>query len=210
MSQITVLTGPERHRRWREDERRQILTAAFAPGASVADVARQYDVATSLIYKWRQQAVSASRAGTSFRPAVVVDEPACSLVRTASVDKEPICVELSDGTRVRIGATEPGHASGTARTRHRSAQHDRRYTLELDVLENAMRLWCRECFVQCSRGVGREIVQNDADQLRLRVVRVDEITHALSEVLCRLLLRGLHVAPASVRVEKDEQVRSYE
>jgi transposase len=105
MSQITVLTGPERHRRWREDERRQILTAAFAPGASVADVARQYDVATSLIYKWRQQAVSASRAGTSFRPAGVVDEPACSLVRTASEDKEPICVELSDGTRVRIGAT---------------------------------------------------------------------------------------------------------
>jgi hypothetical protein len=37
--------------------------------------------------------------------AVVVDEPACSLVRTASEDKEPICVELSDGTRVRIGAT---------------------------------------------------------------------------------------------------------
>jgi hypothetical protein len=36
--------------------------------------------------------------------------------------------------------------------------------MELDALENAMRLGCRECFVQCSRGVGREIVQNDADQ----------------------------------------------
>ena len=59
MSQITVLTGPERHRRWREDERQTILAAAFAPGASVAEVARRYDVATSLIYKWRQNAASA-------------------------------------------------------------------------------------------------------------------------------------------------------
>lgn len=104
MSQITVLTGPERHRRWREDERRQILTAAFAPGASVADVARRYDVATSLIYKWRQQALPASGNGASFAPAVVVDEPACLPGQTAS-DQTPICVELSDGTRVRIGAT---------------------------------------------------------------------------------------------------------
>jgi transposase len=104
MSQITVLTGPERHRRWREDERRQILTAAFAPGASVADVARRYDVATSLIYKWRQQALPASGKGASFAPAVVVDEPACLPAQPAS-DGTPICVELSDGTRVRIGAT---------------------------------------------------------------------------------------------------------
>jgi len=28
MNQITVLTGPERHRRWREDERRTVLAAA--------------------------------------------------------------------------------------------------------------------------------------------------------------------------------------
>lgn len=31
--------------------------AAFAPGAVVADVARQFEVSTSLIYKWRQQAL---------------------------------------------------------------------------------------------------------------------------------------------------------
>jgi transposase len=105
MSQITVLTGPERHRRWREDERRQILAAAFAPGASVADVARQYDVATSLIYKWRQQALPASGNGASFTPAVVVDEPACLPGKMAPESETPICVESSDGTRVRIGGT---------------------------------------------------------------------------------------------------------
>jgi Transposase len=48
MSQMTLITGPERRRRWSEDEQRQILAAAFAPDANVRDVSRQYDVATDL------------------------------------------------------------------------------------------------------------------------------------------------------------------
>ena len=107
MSQITVLTGPERHRRWRTDERQTILEAAFAPGASVAEVARRYDVATSLIYKWRQQALSSKRGESSFAPAVVVDEPRSSPMNGTSEDKTAIRVELSDGTRVSIGAAAP-------------------------------------------------------------------------------------------------------
>ncbi|WP_352614528.1 transposase [Mesorhizobium sp. M0323] len=51
MSHVTLLTGPERRRRWREEDQCRILAAAFAPGATVAAVARQYDVATSLIYR---------------------------------------------------------------------------------------------------------------------------------------------------------------
>lgn len=107
MSQITLLTGPERHRRWREDERQKILAAAFAPGASVAEVARRHDVATSLIYKWRQQALSVTSGGPSFAPAVVVEEPARSGGKAASEASVPISVELRDGTRVNIGATAP-------------------------------------------------------------------------------------------------------
>ena len=30
----------------------------FAPGAIVADVARQFEVSTSLVYKWREQAMT--------------------------------------------------------------------------------------------------------------------------------------------------------
>jgi transposase len=41
----------ERLRRWSPAERATILAAAFAPGAVVADVARQFEVSTSLIYK---------------------------------------------------------------------------------------------------------------------------------------------------------------
>ena len=65
MAQITLLTGPERRRRWNDDERRRILAAAFAPGAVVSTVSRQFEVSTSLIYKWRQQALAAEPAGAA-------------------------------------------------------------------------------------------------------------------------------------------------
>jgi len=49
MGQISVFTGPERRRRWSEEERVQILTEAFSPGACMAQVARRHDVSTALI-----------------------------------------------------------------------------------------------------------------------------------------------------------------
>ena len=39
MGQVTVFSGPERRRRWSEEERLQILSEAFAPGACVAQCA---------------------------------------------------------------------------------------------------------------------------------------------------------------------------
>ncbi len=100
MSQITLLTGPERRRRWSDDERRRILVAAFTPGAVVADISRQFEVSTSLIYKWRQQALVGEPAA-GFAPAVMLPEPA------AAADTTAIIVELSNGVRLRIGS----HAS---------------------------------------------------------------------------------------------------
>ncbi|NPD70401.1 transposase, partial [Acetobacteraceae bacterium] len=104
MPQITLLTGPERRRRWSWDERRRILNAAFMPGAVVADVSRQFEVSTSLIYKWRRQAMTetsmpfaphrpaASRraTGTGPRPARPrsIRSPARSAPAAASVRAE--------------------------------------------------------------------------------------------------------------------------
>ena len=106
MTQITLLTGPERRRHWSDDERRRILAAAFAPGAVVATVSRQFEVSTSLIYKWRQQALAAEPAGaatTGFAPAVMLVEP----VAAAPPDTTVIIVELANGARLKIGS----HAS---------------------------------------------------------------------------------------------------
>ena len=96
MSHVTLLTGPERRRRWSEEDQCRILRAAFAPGATVAAVARQYDVATSLIYKWRR-ALRARETG--FAAVVVVpDEPVAASVPAAP----PAVIELEVAGKGRL------------------------------------------------------------------------------------------------------------
>jgi transposase len=108
MTQVTVLTGRDRRRNWSLDDRHRILTAACAPGAVISEIARQFDIASSMIYKWRRQAVAANRA-LAFVPAVLAEsEP-----RPSVVPPEPpsapvaITVEFSGGVRVAIDATAP-------------------------------------------------------------------------------------------------------
>jgi transposase len=100
MTQITLQTGPERRRRWSEEERRRIVSAAFAPGAVVADVARQLEVSTSLIYKWRHDAL-AGEPRAAFVPAILASDRA---VAAAPANTTAITVEFGSGARVTIGA----------------------------------------------------------------------------------------------------------
>jgi transposase len=48
-----ILSGPERRRRWSADQKLQIVREASAPGTSVADVARRYDISRQQLYQWR-------------------------------------------------------------------------------------------------------------------------------------------------------------
>jgi len=99
MSQMSVVMGPERRRRWRPEEKLAVLAEAFAPGARVTDVSRRLNVATSLIYQWRRQAMGSS----GFVPAVISDE---GEVRRTPLSASPvIVVELGGGARVSIGAS---------------------------------------------------------------------------------------------------------
>ena len=102
MGQITVFSGPERRRRWREEERVQILAEAFSPGACVTDVARRHDVSTALIYTWRNK----------FRQPVAEPGFAEAVVVAGSPAEPPIAppaiiVELARGNRVSIFASAP-------------------------------------------------------------------------------------------------------
>jgi transposase len=109
MGQVTVFSGPERRRRWTDDERLQILGEAFSPGACVAHVARRHDVSTALIYTWRRK-LCQPVSDPGFAEAVVVDEG----------DAEPaehrpaIVVELPRGSRVNIfTSASPALAAAT-------------------------------------------------------------------------------------------------
>jgi transposase len=104
LAQITLITGRERRRRWSEDERRRVLQLAFTPGAIVSQVARQCEVSTSLLYKWRQDALKAEPA-RQFVPAMLAAEPAPSA--PPPLDTASIVVEFSNGARLTISAQAP-------------------------------------------------------------------------------------------------------
>ncbi len=103
MNHMTVLTGPERRRRWDDDVREQILAEAFSPGAIVADVARRFRVSTSLIYKWRRASL-APPAPMGFAPAVLVEGVGRSAAEGCGF---AIVVESPGGARVSLTANAP-------------------------------------------------------------------------------------------------------
>jgi transposase len=51
-----VLVGPERRRRWSEDEKALIIEESLRPGAQVSDIARRHGVSRALLYSWRRAA----------------------------------------------------------------------------------------------------------------------------------------------------------
>jgi transposase len=51
-----VLVGPERRRRWSEDEKARIIEESLRPGAQVTDIARHHGVSRALLYSWRRAA----------------------------------------------------------------------------------------------------------------------------------------------------------
>jgi transposase len=110
VGQITVFGGPERRRRWSEEERLGILAEAFAPGAFVAQVARRHDVSTALIYTWRRKLCQpAGESGTSisaeagFAEAVVIADQRAD----QPIAQPAIVVDLARGGRVSIFASAP-------------------------------------------------------------------------------------------------------
>ena len=99
MSRVEVMSGPERRRRWSEEQKRAIVAEAFAPGASVSVVARRTDIGTGQIYRWRRE-LGCAVAGF----AEVVVAPSCE---RPEADAAAVEVALGADIRIRIPATTP-------------------------------------------------------------------------------------------------------
>jgi transposase len=106
LGQVAVYSGVERRRRWTDAERLEILSEAFAPGATIAQVARRHDVSTGQIYTWRRKLLASSPAGPepsalTFSEAVLVDDP----TPTPSSVVPVIVIDLDRGKRISIFAS---------------------------------------------------------------------------------------------------------
>ena len=87
MSTVTVLSGPERRRRWTAAEKLRIVEESLSGEANVAEVARRHDVHPNLLHLWRRQARTGARSvaaddGSRFVPVTVATGNSAAAVTT--------------------------------------------------------------------------------------------------------------------------------
>src|SRR6202162_564623 len=56
MTNVTVLSGRERRRRWTSSEKLRLVVESLSAGLSVAEFARRHDVHPNMVHSWRRQA----------------------------------------------------------------------------------------------------------------------------------------------------------
>ena len=50
---MEIITGVERRRQWRDEEKLRILAELDEPGVKFSAVARRHDISRSLLWQWR-------------------------------------------------------------------------------------------------------------------------------------------------------------
>jgi len=105
-----------RRRRFTDEEKRHFLDLANQPGSSVSDVAQRYDLAVSLLFRWRKEFGEGPVPFAGFTPVGVVDEepPATAVLDDAAVlmpsappqgrSSGGMEIALKDGRCVRVEA----------------------------------------------------------------------------------------------------------
>jgi transposase len=113
---MEIITGVERRRRWRVEEKLRIVAETEQPGACFMEVARRHEVCRSLLWNWRSQV----RRGTlraepqpAFLPVLMTndlaggDPSAHSASEPSRATAPPtdarIEITLGDGTIIRTG-----------------------------------------------------------------------------------------------------------
>ena len=110
---MEILTGVERRRRWRLEEKLRIIAELEQPGASFADVARRHDVSRGLLWNWRRQVRRGELSPEPmpvFTPVQITADPPLALPAPSSgkaaiaSEDSRIEITLPDGTCIRVGA----------------------------------------------------------------------------------------------------------
>jgi len=105
---VTVLSGPERRRRWSAAEKLRMVEESLAPSAIVAEIARRHDVHPNLLHLWRRQAREGSLSGVGdngarFVPVAVTAAPGVAgMAKQASGVGSLIEVVLRNGRLLRL------------------------------------------------------------------------------------------------------------
>jgi transposase len=108
---MEIITGVERRRRWRLEEKLRIVAEVEQPGASFAGVARRYEVSRGLLWNWRDRvrrgALVPEPMPTFLPVRITADLPvvmSAPLQGAAPAEAARVEITLPDGTCIRVGA----------------------------------------------------------------------------------------------------------
>ncbi len=108
---MEIITGSERRRRWRLEEKLRIVAEVERPGALFADVARRHEVSRGLLWNWRGQVRRGElvpEPTPTFLPMRITADPAVSrpapIQGAAAAEAARVEITLPDGTCIRVGA----------------------------------------------------------------------------------------------------------
>ena len=115
---MEIITGVERRRRWRVEEKLWIVAEVERPGALFNEVARRHEVSRGLLWNWRRQVregLLAPAPTPVFVPVRITADASpsdhlalsapCAMPSTAAgTGTDRIEIALPDGTCIRVGA----------------------------------------------------------------------------------------------------------
>jgi transposase len=116
---VTVLSGPERRRRWTAAEKLRVVEETLAPDANITEIARRHDIHPNLLHVWRRQARTGVLAGAvegkansgreaRFAAVAIAQERPNLLTAVAPSVAGVIEIEFANGSRMRVtGAVDP-------------------------------------------------------------------------------------------------------
>ena len=126
---MEIITGIERRRRWRDEDKLRIVAEAEAPGAVFAEVARRHDISRGQLWNWRRLVrageLSLVSAPAQFLPVHMAPELSAVAMIAGPEDTDRasvaaprnqgrIEVRLTGGTRVVIeGMVAPAVVTAT-------------------------------------------------------------------------------------------------
>jgi transposase len=91
--------GERRRRTWSADQKQRIIAESFAPGASVAEVARRYGLNSNMLFTWRRRERAVNDVGKTVNivPVRVVEAtPTATAAAPASMGRMEIVLVGAD------------------------------------------------------------------------------------------------------------------
>lgn len=112
---MEIITGVERRRRWRVEDKLRIVAETEQPDACFAEIARRHEISRGLLWNWRSQVRRGTliqRSAAGFLPVQVVHEAVAPdlsprspirSVKPAAGSDGKIEITLPDGSHLQVG-----------------------------------------------------------------------------------------------------------